>query len=270
MFTYLAQASLLHRLNPAAKLISMGLVAAAATLAFDPFIPGALLLGLWLITWLIGRIPLQRMLQNSLPILLLPLPIMAFTALYADLTSYGNPQIMWQWGPWTLAIEGIVTGIGLGLRVACFVTTSLLFITTTDPSDFAVSLVQNLRVPYRFGYGVLVAFRFLPLLRDEFETIRMAHRVRGVGERAGLPDKVRQIRRYATPLLAAAIRKSERTALAMDAKAFGAGPERTYFRQVSIGRRDMIFLLGTGAYIALVYWLALQFGWANLQWIPDV
>jgi energy-coupling factor transport system permease protein len=268
MFTYLAHASPLHRMNPSAKLLGLAVVAAGATLSFDPFIPGLLLLGLWFTTWLVGRVPLRRMMRWTLPILLLPLPLAFFTALYADLGRLSEPHILWQWGPWSLAAEGIASGIGVGLRVSSFIATSLLFITTTDPTDFAISLIQNLKVPYRFGYGVLISYRFLPLLRSEFETIRMAHKVRGVGHRSGIRGRVNQIRRFAIPLLAAAIRKSERTALAMDAKAFGAGPERTYFRRMEAGHRDALFVLGAIGYTVGLYALALHFGLADLQWIP--
>lgn len=270
MFTYLAHASPLHRLNPAAKLGALAAVAAGATLSFDPFIPGILAMGLWLATWLIGRVPLRRMLRWTLPLLVIPLPLAAFTALYADLSDLADPRILLQWGPWTLAWEGIRNGVGLGLRVTCFMATSLLFITTTDPADFAISLIQNLRIPYRFGYGVLISYRFLPLLRSEFETIRLAHKVRGAGRRAGLRGRIEQLQRYALPLLAAALRKSERAALAMDAKAFGSGPDRTYFREMQVSRADLLFLAGAVAYTLAVYWLALRAGLADLQWVPDV
>jgi energy-coupling factor transport system permease protein len=260
----------MHRLNPAAKLGALALVAAGATLSFDPFIPGALALGLWLVSWLLGRVPLRRMLRWTVPLLVLPLPLAAFTALYADLSGVPDPQVFWRWGLWSLAWEGVRSGIGVGLRVTCFLATSLLFLSTTDPADLAISLIQNLRIPYRFGYGVLISFRFLPQLRMEFDTIRLAHRVRGAGRRAGPRGALDQLRRYAIPLLAAALRKSERTALAMDAKAFGSGPQRTYFRQMRVGRRDLFFLLGAAAYTLAVYWLALRTGLADLQWIPDV
>ena len=194
---------------------------------------------------------------------------MILTALYADLSGYALPHILWHWGPWTLSVEGITTGIGLGLRVGTFIATSLLFITTTDPTDFAISLVQNLKVPYRFGYGILVSFRFLPSLRSEFEIIRMAQKVRGVGERSNLRGKIQQMQRYAIPLLAAGIRKSERTALAMDAKAFSARSGRTYFRQMRIGWSDIIFILGMLLYVIGIYLIADYYNLADLQWVPD-
>lgn len=268
MFTYLASASPLHRLNPSAKLLALALVAAGATLAFDPFVPTALLLGLWLTTWFVGRAPLSNMLRWSLPIMLLPLPLAVFTALYADLGRFGSPTILWEWGPWILASEGILIGLGLGLRVSCFMASSLLFISTTDPTDFAVSLIQNLKVPYRFGYGVLISYRFLPLLRAELETIRLAHKVRGVGRHTGLLGRWQDVRRMSLPLLASAIRHSERTALAMDAKAFGAGSERTYLRRMRLSHRDGWFLAAVTAFILAVYTVAIRWGVADLQWIP--
>ncbi len=270
MFTYLAHASPLHRLNPAAKLAGLAVVAAGATLAFNPFVPGMLALGLLLTAWWLGRIPWRRMMRWIVPLLLFPLPLVVFTALYADISRYPHPHVLWQWGPWTLTAEGVRTAIGLGLRVVTFMATSLLFVSTTDPTDFALSLIQNLKVPYRFGYGLLVSYRFLPLLRREYETIRMAHRVRGFAEGRGLRGLLTRTKRYAIPLLAAAIRKSERTALAMDAKAFGAGPDRTYYRQMRFTARDALFVLALSAYTALVYWIALRFGLADLQWVPHV
>ncbi len=268
MFTYLSHASPLHRLNPTMKLAAMGVVALAATAAFDPFIPSLLLLALWLTAWQVGRIPWRQMWRWSLPLLLLPWPIALFNALYADLSRYPHPHVLWHWGLWTLSTEGLRAGLGVGLRVGVFVAASLLFVATTDPTDFALSLVQNLKVPDRFGYGVLVSYRFLPLLRREFEIIRLAHRVRGVGEGRGWRGWLEKTRRYAIPLLAAAVRKSERTALAMDAKAFGALPQRTYYRLMRVRRQDWLFLLAWVAYVAAVYALAWHLGWANLQWVP--
>jgi energy-coupling factor transport system permease protein len=268
MFTYLASASPLHRLNPSAKLLALALVAAGATLAFDPFVPAALLIGLWLTTFIIGRVPFPNMLRWSIPILVLPLPLAIFTALYADLGRFSSPTILFAWGPWRLASEGILIGIGLGLRVSCFMATSLLFITTTDPTDFAISLIQNLKVPYRFGYGILISYRFLPLLRTELDTIRLAHKVRGLGRTGGLIGRWREMRRQALPLLASAIRHSERTALAMDAKAFGAGEQRTYLRQMRLRGGDLAFALAAALFTAGVYVVAIRLGLANLQWIP--
>jgi energy-coupling factor transport system permease protein len=262
-----ASPSALQRANPAAKLLGLAVVAAGATLTYEPFIPAALLAGLWLAAFAVGRIPLRRMLRASAVLLLVPLPLVFFTALYADVDS-ASAHVLARFGPWVMTEEGLRMGAGLGLRVAAFLAGSLLYVSTTDPTDFALSLIQNLGLPYRFGYGLLVSYRFLPSLREEYETIRMAHRVRGVGRRAGLRGRWEEVSRMAVPLLAAAIRRSERTALAMDARGFASGPDRTFYRRLPLRASDLIYVAASAAFVLTVYAVALRWDLARLEWIP--
>jgi energy-coupling factor transport system permease protein len=268
LFEYYESSSPLHRLNPTAKLAGMLGVMAGATLFFDPVVPAALTAGVLLALLGPGRVPVRRLGRWLLLVLAFGLPIAVFNALYFDVTRVPEPTVLWRFALWQITAEGLWAGLGLGLRVACFLAASLFFVATTDPTDFALSLIQQARVPYRFGYGVLVSYRFLPLLRAEFETIRAAHRVRGVGEKTGVRGRLEQMRRYAIPLLAGAIRHSERTALAMDSKAFGAGPGRTYRRVLTVRRADWAFVAGALLYTVAVAAGANWLGLADLQVIP--
>lgn len=268
MFTYLAHASPLHRLNPAIKLLGLVILTGGATFAFDPFIPALLGAGLWWVTLLLGRVPLGRLLRWSLPLILLPLPLVAFTALYAEVDPTMAGPILFRLGPWLITRQAALLGLGIGLRLTAILAGSLLYIATTDPSDFAVSLIQNVRIPYRFAYALLISYRFLPRMRQEAETLRLAHRVRGRGRPRTLRDRLDGIRLLAVPLLASAIRKSERTALAMDARGFGASEERTYLRRMRVRAHDLAFVVLSAAYTGAVYALAIRLGLANLAWIP--
>ncbi|MGH2626731.1 MAG: energy-coupling factor transporter transmembrane component T family protein, partial [Anaerolineales bacterium] len=238
------------------------------TFAFDPFIPALLGAGLWGITLLLGRVSLSRLLRWSIPLVLLPLPLVAFTALYADVDPAAAGPVLFRFGPWLVTRGAAVLGLGIGLRLTAILAGSLLYIATTDPSDFAVSLIQNLRLPYRFAYALLISYRFLPEMRREAETLRLAHRVRGRGRPRTLRDRLDGARLLAIPLLASAIRKSERTALAMDARAFGASQERTYLRRMQVRAGDVGFVVLGAAYTAAVYALAIRLGLADLAWIP--
>lgn len=268
MFTYYVHASPLHRLNPALKLIGLAIVSGGATFAFDPVIPALLGAGLWGITLILGHVPLGKLLRWSVPLLLLPLPLMAFTALYAQVDPAVAGPTWFRFGPWSVTLGSAILGLGIGLRLTAILAGSLLYIATTDPSDFAVSLIQNLRVPYRFAYAMLISYRFLPEMRREAETLRLAHRVRGRGRPRSLGDRTDELRLLAVPLLASAIRKSERTALAMDARAFGASAERTYLRRISVRPGDVGFVVWSAVYTAAVYGLAIRLDLADLAWIP--
>ena len=71
--------------------------------------------------------------------------------------------------------------------------------------------------------------------------------MRGGARGRGPVDKVREVIGYAIPLLASAVRKGERVALAMDSRGFGAvtATERTYFRVTTLGGADLAFAVAS-------------------------
>ncbi|WP_424467852.1 energy-coupling factor transporter transmembrane component T [Pseudoclavibacter helvolus] len=127
--------------------------------------------------------------------------------------------------PFTVAAWA--TGLGTALRLVAIVLLSLVGGIATAGDDFVRSLVQHLRVPYRFGYAAMAAFRFVPRFRSELEVIRAARRVRGIDRGRGPIAWLRSQLDVAIPLLAGALRHADRVALSMDARAFGYAPTRT-------------------------------------------
>ncbi len=129
------------------------------------------------------------------------------------------------------------------LRILSLTLGTLLFVLTTDAMDYIRALVQQWRLPYRIGYSAMAAYRFVPMLTSELRVIQNAHKVRGISERGGLQAQYDRAKRYAVPLLATAILKAERTALAMDSRAFGAFETRTYLRRFRFTLQDWLFVI---------------------------
>ena len=98
-------------------------------------------------------------------------------------------------------------------------------------------------MPPKFAYGLLAGYRFLPLLHDELKIIRHAHRVRGVNREKGIRGKLTSMMRYVIPLLASAIRKAERAAIAMESKGFTGSRDRTYYHKLYVRWQDWLFLV---------------------------
>lgn len=144
-------------------------------------------------------------------------------------------------GDWALTDEALTIGLATGLRLAAIMTLAFIGGLTTAGTDLVRALVQQLRVPYRVGYAALAAIRFVPRFGHELDVIRQAHRVRGA--RDGWFSAPARWLGYVVPLLAGAIRHAERVALAMDARAFGAHPDRTERHLVPWRRRDTVFVL---------------------------
>ncbi len=231
--------SFLHQRNPMLKLVSLMVPVLAVTLAFDPWTPLLFFVLALLVLRVLGQVRLRQIARPlALFFLLSSLGLLVSNAFFYAPREGTSLTVLWEGGPLRLTLEGIRVGFALTMRTMAIVTFSLIFVATTDPTDFVLSLIQHAHFPFRLGYGILVAYRFFPMWRTELEVIRSAHRIRGVGERTSLSGRWEQLRRYAVPLLAGAIRKSERVAIAMDSKAFGASTNRTYYRRLDVERVD--------------------------------
>jgi len=261
LFSYYAGVSFLHRRNPSIKLLSLMVMMLAVTLAFDPWTPLVFFSAALLAQRLLGRVPLGQIIRPLLFFFVLGgLGFIGSNAFFYAPAGNQTLTVLWSAGSMEITAEGLRVGISLTIRMLAIVAYSIIFVTTTDPTDMVLSLIQQARFPFRLGYGILVAYRFLPLWRTELEIIRAAHRIRGAGERMTLRGRWEQLQRYAVPLLAGAIRKSERVAIAMDARAFGAIPERTYYRRLDVTRIDWIMLAGTIILTALILFVLSQAG----------
>ena len=152
-----------------------------------------------------------------------------------------------------------IYGATMAARLLAILSASAMFVLTTDPAQLVRSLIHQLHVSPRIAYSVFAAYRFVPLLEVEFETIRAAHQMRGGIGRGDVFDKPRELFGYAIPLLASAVRKGERVALAMESRGFGAlaAQARTYYRVTTLGRADLGFALACLAAFGAV--LSLRF-----------
>lgn len=261
IFGYYEGDSFLHRRNPTIKLVSLMGMVLAVTMAFDPWTPLVFFVVGLLAQRLLGGVPLARMVRPLLFFFVLgALGFVGSNAFFYAPVRGQELTVLWQSGSLRVTAEGLRVGVALAIRMMAIVIFSILFVTTTDPTRLILSLIQNARFPFRLGYGILVAYRFMPLWRGELELIRAAHRIRGVGERTTLKGRWEQLRRYTVPLLAGAIRKAERVAIAMDSKAFGALPQRTYYRRLGIDWRDWALLGASLALTALILWSLAQAG----------
>ncbi|MBD3941287.1 energy-coupling factor transporter transmembrane protein EcfT [Microbacterium sp. NEAU-LLC] len=249
----------LYGLNPLAKLA--GPLPAIVLLVFvrDAATPAAFLLLAYLVL-LVG----VNFTRRLAAVLLLAVPLSTLVigfgfALWTDASRVDQSVVVWQIGGWTMYGGALAAGFATGLRLASIVALTLIAGLSTTGPDLVRASVQQLRVPYRIGYTALAAFRFVPRFGHELDVIRQAHRVRGAHGGRGPFAALARWFGYIVPLLAGAIRHAERVALAMDARAFGAHPDRTERHLVPWRVRDTVFVLTFWAVSAALF--AALFPW---------
>lgn len=234
----------LRRLSPLAKLFGPLPVMIVLIFTRDVWAPFAfVVLGLVLLA--IGtRLSIRTVLALALGLPAGVLVLSLSFGLWTDPDRASGTAVLFAVGTYSFTVGAWLIGLATAMRFAALLVLSLLSGLTTSAPDIIRSMVQQLRLPYRVGYTALAAFRFVPRFATELDTIRAAHRVRGVTGGRGPIAAVRRGLGYVVPLLAGAIRHAERVALAMDARAFGASPSRTERHVIRWRVRDTVFTIG--------------------------
>lgn len=160
-------------------------------------------------------------------------------------------------GIFSITEGSVAGGIATGMRALAMAIPMVLLLSTTNPSDLGGALSQQLKVPHRFVLGALAGMRLLGLMIEEFTTLTLARRARGVGNLGTLRQRINAKAGQLLALLVQGIRRAGRLATTMEAKGFGT-TERTWVRSVTFTKRDAAvlafgILLGVSA-LAIAVW----------------
>jgi energy-coupling factor transport system permease protein len=156
---------------------------------------------------------------------------------------------------WVVSLElAIVVSLRLALMAAVFV----LFVGTTTPRELCLAL-ERMRVPYRYAFGLSLAFQSVGLLETEWFAIQEAQRARGAVslELTSWKRNVRQVHdlvALVVPAIVLTTRRAWEITEAAYARGFDA-PHRVAYRQLEMRLLDWLLLSGTAIIsLALMAW----------------
>src|SRR5918912_1795689 len=140
--------------------------------------------------------------------------------------------------------EALLYGLSATQRIVITVIAGMIFLSTTRNEEVAIGLVR-LGIPYRFAFAVSTALRLVPTIVATGLTISQAQRSRGLDLDSG--NLIKRVREYVpllVPVFVSTIRSTNVFSMALESKGFGANPDRTYFLQIALQRRDLLVLVG--------------------------
>jgi energy-coupling factor transport system permease protein len=211
--------------HPLAKIGAAFVIMLALFLTIDPLTPTLVLVAEIAAIHFIG-IPPGALLRRAIPVFVAAVGIGFFNALLS-----GDPA----------------AGLAIGLRVVGIALAGIIAIASVDPTELADALVEHVHAPRRFVIGALAAFRLMPLFADEWQTIALARRARGLDD-----GRIRAFFPMTRSLLVGAIRRATRLAVAMDGRGFASNKGcRTLARPRAIELRDWS-LVGASVAVALL------------------
>ncbi|UCF09448.1 MAG: energy-coupling factor transporter transmembrane protein EcfT [Candidatus Bipolaricaulota bacterium] len=123
--------------------------------------------------------------------------------------------------------SGLRAGAGMALRFLLILTSSFLFVLVTDPDALAHAIIR-LGIPYRYGFLLILALRFVPFFREELRVVREAQRLRGIRTSVRSPRWLRRAIRFTfVPVLVSALLRVDTITMSMKGRAFGLYAKRT-------------------------------------------
>ena len=237
---YVPGATVLHRLNPVAKLaLASGIIIATFLAASYPA-----LVGLLVITLALGAY--AGVFSRLASLLKVLLPLAAIMLVLQMVFVQGGERLVG-----FVTSEGLVTGSKACLRLLGVALPLVLVLTVTKLTDLANACVEILHVPYRYAFAFTTALRFVPLFGQEMNAIMEAQTARGVEYDTKNPIKKLQLMLpLCIPLLISSVGKTDATALAAEQRGFYLRTRESSYKRYPLQALDFAAIAVAVALIA--------------------
>lgn len=233
--------SIIHKLDPRVKLIGT-FIFMASLFIINSFYPYLLVIAFLGGILSLSKIPLKYILKGLKPLLF----ILTFTLLINIFMTPGN--ILYSIGPLNITYEGLKQGMFMVIRLIFLVVgTSLLTLATspielTDGIEKLLNPFKKIGLPsHELAMMMTIALRFIPTLLDETDKIMKAQMARGADfESKNILNRAKNLVPLLVPLFISAFRRADELAMAMEARCYRGGDNRTRMKQIKMSNKDYI------------------------------
>ena len=244
LFNYIDRPSPIHRLTGASKLVCLITWSLAAMTSFyTPLLIVLTIFSIGLfryarlkvkdISFMLGLMSVYIVINNVL--------IFLFSPDHGS-NIYGTETVLFKlFGSYVVTAEQLFYHLNVILKTACTIPIVLLFVCTTNPSEFAASL-SRIGVSYRISYAVALALRYIPDIQREYRDISLAQQARGteMSKKASLVNRLKAASSILIPLILSSMERIETISNAMELRGFGKGVKRTWYSGRKFSGMDIL------------------------------
>ena len=247
LFNYIDRPSQIHKLTGACKLLCLVTWSLAAMTSF--YTP--LLIAMTVAAFLLFRYAKLKVKDISFMLALMLVYIVMNNVLIFLFSPdhgtniYGTETVLFKlFGPYVVTAEQLFYHLNVILKNACTIPIVLLFVCTTNPSEFAASL-NRIGISYKISYAVALALRYIPDIQREYRDISLAQQARGteMSKKASLVNRLKAASSILIPLILSSMERIETISNAMELRGFGKSPKRTWYSGRKFSRMDIISMI---------------------------
>lgn len=241
---YIPGNSPVHRLDPRTKIV-ITLAYMILLFMLNNFTGYIFPVVFILITVLLSKISIRYMLKGLKPIMF----IIILTFLLNSFMIKG--RVIYEIGPLDITYEGLTQGAFMAIRLILLIMgTSILTLTTspislTDGIENLLSPFKLIGVPaHELAMMMTIALRFIPTLMEETDKIMKAQMARGADFESGnLVNRAKNLVPLLVPLFVSAFRRADELAMAMEARCYRGGENRTRMKELKFTFLDIMAFL---------------------------
>ena len=250
-FSYLPGKSILHRLDPRTKLISVMLLS-IVVLRASTFKTIGLLFCIFFTLSLLARLGIRHHLNSLRPMLLF------FIFIFAVQAMSSGGEGLFSIGPVAISSEGIWTGGLVASRFVLLVLFASLLLSTTRPALLTLGIERMLRpLPlsllgissYDLAIMMSISMRFVPLMHGNLSQILQAQFSRGMDLNR---HPLKGVSSMAVPMIHSTMRMAEDLAMAMESRCY-QGVHRTSMFELKMHKEDFFSLFTVACMVILFF-----------------
>lgn len=245
--------SCIHKLDARVKIMATLLFIVELFIVdnFIGFLIAAIALGIMIA---VSKVPVSFMVRGLKPILL----ILIFTFTLNMFMVDG--RIIWQCGFLKISAEGLEIAVFMAIRlILLLMGSSMLTLCTrpialTDGIEKLLSPFEKIGLPaHDIAMMMTIALRFIPTLLEEADKIMKAQQARGADFESGnLLQRAKSLIPILVPLFVSSFRIAQDLAMAMEARCYRGGKNRTRMNKMKLVKRDYIAIVLLIAFAALI------------------
>lgn len=247
LFSYNILDTPIHRLSGLTKLIGFLLLTFAVMFSYDIRV----ILAITLFSFYVLKMAQIKYSQIKIMVIYVAVFIlinMVLTYLFSPeegVKIYGTRhELVRIFGRYTITLEQILYQVTKALKYVSVIPLGIIFLLTTNPSEFASSL-NRVGVNYKAAYAVSLTLRYFPDIQREYIDISLAQQARGLdlSHKAKLVDRFKNALVIIIPLIFSTMDRIESISNAMDLRGFGKYKTRTWYNSKKLAKEDFIAIL---------------------------
>lgn len=246
LLSYEKKDTWIHRLSGVTKLAFFILWSALGMLTYDTRVLIAMLVSSLLIFWVSKTQWKQVGTVFKFILLFLCINLLAVFLFspYQGVEIYGTKtELAHLFGHYSLTKEQLFYEFNILLKYLTVTPVVLMFVVTTNPSEFAASL-NKVGVSYNIGYSVAIALRYVPDVQADFTKIKHAQEARGIemSKKASVMARLKGMASIIFPLIFSSMDRIDVVSNAMELRGFGKKKKRTWYAGRRLERNDYLTL----------------------------